>query len=350
MTTTTAVVLTSAVALAASAAVVFLTFERPPVDTVQRGFRGTGMEEVENPRTLPAKIAANQVPAPQEPVENGGTPSSEVYQNVQVLGDVDSEQFLRLMNAITQWVSPEQGCTYCHAEGEDLSADSLYTKVVSRRMLQMTRHLNADWKTHVGGTGVTCYTCHRGQNVPSEIWFKDPGRVHQPGLAGDPAGQNGPGGEVGLASLPSDPYTAFLGANPADIRVNGPTDLPTGNRHSIKQAEWTYSLMIHMSDSLGVNCTYCHNTRAFQNWEQSPPTRVTAWHGIRMVQDLNANYLAPLTPEYPQARLGPLGDGGKANCATCHQGANKPLLGAQMLKDYPALAVAPVADRRPSEE
>jgi len=35
--------------------------------------------------------------------------------------------------------------------------------------------------------------------------------------------------------------------------------LPSGNRSSIKQTEWTYSLMIHMSESLGVNCTYCHN-------------------------------------------------------------------------------------------
>jgi photosynthetic reaction center cytochrome c subunit len=335
------VLLTSAAAIAvvATTAVAFLTFERPPVETIQRGFRGTGMEHVENPRAKLEKVALNQVPAPQDPVENGGTPSSEVYQNVQVLGDVDSEQFLRLMNAITEWVSPEQGCTYCHAEGEDLSADTLYTKIVSRRMLAMTRHINADWQAHVGNTGVTCYTCHRGKPVPSEIWFRDPGRRNPGGLAGDPAGQNGPGAEVGLASLPSDPYTAFLGANPAQIRVNGPTDLPTGNRSSIKQAEWTYGLMIHMSESLGVNCTYCHNTRSFQSWEQSSPARSNAWYGIRMVQDLNQNYLEPLGVEYPHPRLGPLGDAPKVNCGTCHLGVFKPLYGASMLKDYPELGV-----------
>jgi photosynthetic reaction center cytochrome c subunit len=37
---------------------------------------------------------------------------------------------------------------------------------------------------------------------------------------------------------------------------------------------------------------------------------------------------------FPQERLGPLGDVAKINCATCHQGAYKPLYGASMLKDY----------------
>jgi photosynthetic reaction center cytochrome c subunit len=36
--------------------------------------------------------------------------------------------------------------------------------------------------------------------------------------------------------------------------------------------------------------------------------------------------------------LGPTGDVAKANCATCHQGAYKPLNGQSMLKDFPELA------------
>jgi photosynthetic reaction center cytochrome c subunit len=39
----------------------------------------------------------------------------------------------------------------------------------------------------------------------------------------------------------------------------------------------------------------------------------------------------------PETRKGPLGDPYRISCATCHQGAYKPLYGAQMLKDYPAL-------------
>jgi photosynthetic reaction center cytochrome c subunit len=95
--------------------------------------------------------------------------------------------------------------------------------------------------------------------------------------------------------------------------------------------------MMHMSESLGVNCTYCHNTRNFASWSESRPQRVTAWHGIRMARDINNDYLTPLTKTFPANRLGPTGDVAKVNCTTCHQGAFKPLYGAQMAKDHPEL-------------
>jgi photosynthetic reaction center cytochrome c subunit len=101
-----------------------------------------------------------------------------------------------------------------------------------------------------------------------------------------------------------------------------------------------------------VNCTYCHNTRSFAAWDASTPQRATAWYGIRMVRALNDNYLDPLASTFPANRHGPEGDGPKLNCATCHQGAFKPLYGAAMAKDYPELQgvstaaqpVAPVPD------
>ena len=95
--------------------------------------------------------------------------------------------------------------------------------------------------------------------------------------------------------------------------------------------------MIHMSKSLGVNCTYCHNTRAIASWEESPPQRSSAWYGIRMARDINNNFMVPLTKVFPAHRLGPTGDVAKANCGTCHQGAYKPLYGVSMLTDYPYL-------------
>ena len=76
------------------------------------------------------------------------------------------------------------------------------------------------------------------------------------------------------------------------MRVNGTTALPESKGKPIQAAERTYGLMIHMSQGLGVNCTYCHNTRAISQWSQSTPQRVQAWHGIRMVRDLNAVYRA----------------------------------------------------------
>jgi photosynthetic reaction center cytochrome c subunit len=95
--------------------------------------------------------------------------------------------------------------------------------------------------------------------------------------------------------------------------------------------------MISQSRSLGVNCTYCHNSRQFSSWREAPPQRVTAYHGILMLRDVNQNYLAPLQPVYPAVRLGAMGDAPKAQCVTCHNGAYKPLYGAQMTKDFPAL-------------
>eukprot|EP01041_Mallomonas_annulata_P041336 gene41336-65399_t len=57
-------------------------------------------------------------------------------------------------------------------------------------MVEMTQHINADWKTHVAGTGVTCYTCHRGNPVPQNVWFKAPDSKQAKLMAGNDAGQN----------------------------------------------------------------------------------------------------------------------------------------------------------------
>ena len=56
-----------------------------------------------------------------------------------------------------------------------------------------------------------------------------------------------------------------------------------------------------------------------------------------MVRDINNNYITALGDVWPANRRGPEGDPLKVNCATCHNGINRPLGGAKMLKDYPAL-------------
>ncbi len=314
--------------------------ERPPPESVQLGYRGVGQELVANPRTLAATVAANEVPAPQPAVPAVGPKAADVYQNVQVLGDLSVGEFTRLMAAITEWVSPEEGCNYCHVS-EGFQYDTKYTKRVARVMTVMTQAANVEWGAHVGGAGVTCYTCHRGKNIPEYVWATDPGRAHAPGVM--TAGQNIASVTAAYSSLPTDPLTPYLDGDEDEAanlpwRVAGLTALPTGNRSSVKQTEWIYSLMMHFSDSLGVNCTHCHNTRAFYDWEQSSPTRVRAWHGIRMVREMNHDYVNQTTDWLPEHRKGPMGDPLKVNCMTCHQGAYQPLLGANMVKDYPNLA------------
>ena len=322
-----------------------LQWERPPMDSTQLGFRGLGMEQITNPRLHAKVLARNPLPTPDDPVPNDGVlvkNDHENYKNVQVLGDLDTAQFNRLMGAITVWVAPQDGdnasCAYCH-NIENMASDEKYTKVVARRMIQMTRAINSQYKSHVAETGVTCYTCHRGNAVPANIWYTNPGPKQAGGFAASRDGQNVAHQPVpAYASLPYDPFTTLLKPD-ARIRVVATTALPEGTGQGIKETEKTYALMMHMSSALGVNCTFCHNTRQFANWQQSRPQRVTAWHGIRMVQDIDANYIGSLTDVFPANRKGPEGDVFKANCATCHQGLNKPLGGFSMAKSYPELSV-----------
>lgn len=315
---------------------VLATTERPGMETVQRGFRGLGMAEVYNPRFLEGKREENKIPASLPRLPDAGAKAGKVYKNVQVLKDVSVGNFTRLMASMTNWVSPQQGCAYCH-DVNDMASDALYTKVVSRRMVQMVQHINADWTSHVVATGVTCYTCHRGNPVPQNIFFNDPGPKQAGGYTQSASGKNHPALQAGITALPLDPFSPFLeGAD--NIRVQGTEPLPGTNHSSIKQTDWTYALMINFSQSLGVNCTYCHNSRIWSDWSESTPQRVTAWYGIRLSRDLNNNYLNPLKTVFPPARLGPaLGDAPKVYCSTCHNGVYKPLFGAAMAKDFPEL-------------
>jgi photosynthetic reaction center cytochrome c subunit len=306
-------------------------------DSVQRGYRGTGILNVYDASKVTAALPEHAIPEPEEEEEEepDGPTINEVFQNVQVLGDLGVLQFSRLMQAMSTWIAPEEGCEFCH-NPRNLASDEKYPKVVARQMLQMTRQINTEWKSHVADTGVTCWTCHRGQAVPSGDWFT---RV-APGVQnfiGNRHGQNMAGvASNGNTSLPFDALSAYL-MRDESIRVQGEGALPAQPGTSVKQAEWTYSLMIYMSNSLGVNCTYCHNTRALARWDQSSPQRSVAWYGIRLVRQLNTQYLEPVGKLLPAHRLSAEGDWPKVGCETCHKGAFKPMYGQSMLDDYPEL-------------
>jgi photosynthetic reaction center cytochrome c subunit len=292
-------------------------------DTVQVGYRGVAMEQNYDRGDLKKKFAQVKLPATLPPA--GASPPGPLpWKNVQVLNDISVSEFTRTMLAMSTWVAGTGNCAYCHNVA-DFAADTLnngkplYTKVVARRMLQMTRQINGQYSAHVKQTGVTCYTCHLGKPLPNGLWFY---------------------------SSQNDYLRHYLDRDGA--RVVSHTVAPSkANRSSVKQTEWTHALMISQSRSLGVNCTYCHNTRQFASWTQAPPARVTAMHGILMVRDLNTNYLAPLQTVFPAVRLGSMGDAPKAQCVTCHNGNYRPLFGAKMVRDYPALWGRPEWDGKP---
>lgn len=326
--------------------------ELGPKTTSQMGFRGTGINQVGDKDNVLAQAAipANAYETP----DDSGPRAGETYQNVKVLAGVSTERFNHLMANMNNWVVPanglpesEAGCNYCH-NPNNMASDEKYTKVVARRMIQMTQNINANWSDHVQQTGVTCWTCHRGNAVPNYRWVAAaPGGI--PGtITGNKRGQNTPDPAVAYASLPYDPFSAYLKDDGVkNIRVQGgDAHQMNGRGASEKDAERTYGLMMHLSKGLGVNCTYCHNSASFSSWSMSSPQRVTAWYGLRMVAKTNAEYMTPLASVFPAVhigavgpaeRKGPMGDVYKVNCATCHNGLNKPMNGVSMRADNPVL-------------
>ena len=347
----------ASVGFVAAAAFILLvpTWNRPPYTT----------EEIAVPandqfQPVATGYALNKAPPPLPAVDLGGPSATATYKNVHVLTDVSAAEFMRLQYAITAWVSPKQGCAFCHV-GNDWASDAKPQKAVSRIMLQMTRHLNADWSKHVAPSGMTCYTCHRGQPVPGQSWFPDaPEPAHV--LAGDQDNWQESGDTV-RKFFPDNGFAEyFLDDQP--IAVISTSPIHNGTIGSWPEANRIYEMMMQMSDGIGVNCGYCHQSRAFQDWNQSSPYRWNAWYAIRMTRDLNRHFLLPIAAILPQSRTlehenqlpaipvrmkGPQTGQGFVVCATCHFGLPQPLNGANMLHDYPGLAptAAPSASRAP---
>jgi photosynthetic reaction center cytochrome c subunit len=175
--------------------------------TVQRGYRGLAMEERFSESYLRKEDTINKLSKPLPPAKTTGPTAGETYENVHVLGDLSKSQFARVMLSIKTWVSPDVGCNYCHA-APIYAADDKYTKRVARKMIEMTRHINTDWKQHVGATGVTCYTCHRGNPVPAKLWYSSP-TAHD-GLLQHRAELRPPEMTAANTTLPADALTDYL--------------------------------------------------------------------------------------------------------------------------------------------
>jgi photosynthetic reaction center cytochrome c subunit len=306
---------------------------------VQRGYRGEGKNLLYRPAALQQQEVVNKFPKPLRPAKPDDVKASDAYENVQVVGDLTQGQMARLMLSIKAWVAPNEGCNYCH-DAPNYASDDKYPKRVARQMLRMVRHINNDWTQHVAGsapTGVTCFTCHRGNPVPPiDFHATPPASELRTGFFNLKSPVAPPTPAAGNTDLAPDALSEFL-VGDDNVRIVGEQALAGSNPRFIRNARDTYSLMMIMSESLGVNCNFCHDTRAFYSWQQSSPQRAQAWYGIRMVRDINNNYVGPLNKLLPPERLGPTGDAPLVYCGTCHQGSNKPLGGAPMLQLYPEL-------------
>ena len=87
-----------------------------------------------------------------------GAQTPPAHKNLKVLKD---DQVRPVMGAMQGALG--QRCNFCHIQGDNAS-DENPKKLVARMMIGMVNDINAkfpDGKVHV-----TCYTCHRGKNMP----------------------------------------------------------------------------------------------------------------------------------------------------------------------------------------
>ena len=101
----------------------------------------------------------------------GAEPQAAPPKNLQVLPkDIPRPQLLATMRTFTAALGVE--CSHCHVSSQDRASDAKPQKLVARKMLDMTMHINNE---HLKGVGeppaagqskVTCFTCHRGVLKP----------------------------------------------------------------------------------------------------------------------------------------------------------------------------------------
>ena len=305
-------------------------------------------QEVIFQSTKAEKSDYNKAPAPLAAAVTGGPAATAAYKNVKVMTDVSAAEFMRTQYAITAWVAPQQGCAFCHA-GTDYASDAKPTKAASRVMMQMVRSLNTDWSSHVAPAGVTCYTCHRGQPVPSGAWF--PNEAMPPHPMSEPTENWQEIGDTVHKFFPDVGFSEYYLDN-QPIRVQSDTIEPNGSISSWPEAKNIYEMMMQYSDAIGVNCGYCHNSRNWADWNQSTPYRWVGYDALRLVRAMNNQFMLDLARLIPQTRVlvnetripaipvrmrGPQPGNALITCAVCHQGITKPLNGANMIGDYPGL-------------
>ena len=332
-----------AVGVAGSAvfvAAMIVGFGQPfPTESQQTGPRGTGMhvQEFVSDLAVYPDVEGFFTSEPIVPVE-GAAMMGSADGVPPALANLTPENYERLVTAMRDWT----GIPDLLEPGNDS-----YQTQVAYSMIEMTQNINQNWIGHVQANaevGVTCYTCHRGQAVPNNVWFKvSPVNSN---VAGWSANQNRVTMVSNFTSLPSDYLETYLLADENGNYANiGVHDLESRVQQQpgdplIQQAERTYAFMNYFANSLCVNCVFCHNSRAFYDPGQVTPQWATASLGIAMVQETLELYILPLQDVLPAERLGPVyADVPKLACRTCHQGEQQPLNGLNVIRNWPELAV-----------
>jgi len=205
--------------------------------------------------------------------------------NVQVLAGMTSAQIWTYMQ---QYVSGALGvgCQYCH-NIQNFASDEYPQKIAARNMLYLVSDVNAEFIVNLPnwrGNYVQCATCHNNapnnlesvgvqfiKSVPDILVTVDP--LDENGVAiTDPALK--PEALQQPISLQDSVlyylYNYFVW-KPFDPNVpesgRGALALTYDGGRTQEQVTINQNVMNYQSWSLGVGCTYCHNSRNFVGYE-----------------------------------------------------------------------------------
>lgn len=283
--------------------------------------------------------------------------------NVQVLAGMSSAQIWTYMQ---QYVSGGLGvgCQYCH-DLNNFAADTYPQKIAARNMLYLVGDLNANYVVDLPnwrGNYVQCATCHNNQpNNLETVGLQFINSVPPIDITVDPLDANGQAitdpalkpAEIQNPLKLQDAilyyiynYQVWKPFDPADPESGrGSLALTYEGGRTQEQVTINQNVMNYQAWSLGVGCTYCHNSRNFTAYELNAPSnlvnaasgynKLKAQQMMLMTTWLQANwatYGAIAKDAVPSALEGGASKysyrtiGGQIynvpGCYTCHQGYN----------------------------
>ena len=106
--------------------------------------------------------------------------ASEVYKNLQVLGQVPANMWFPTMS----FIADSLGVTCDHCHSRQFESDEKPAKLKARQMISMERELNE--KYFAGAATVTCNSCHRGSLKPAATPAPNLDHWLQPSRAKEP--------------------------------------------------------------------------------------------------------------------------------------------------------------------
>ena len=107
--------------------------------------------------------AQAQAPAPAQAAP-GQKLAEQQFKNIQVLKGIPADQLIPAMQFIAASLGVE--CEFCHVR-EKMDSDDKKPKKIARQMMTMMFEINAD--NFDSRLQVTCFTCHRGAEMPVSV-------------------------------------------------------------------------------------------------------------------------------------------------------------------------------------